>query len=541
MKAKYIFVTGGVVSGLGKGVAASSIGMLLESHGLRITLVKCDPYLNLDPGTMSPFQHGEVYVTEDGAETDLDLGHYERFTSGRTSRANNWTAGRIYESILRRERKGDFLGKTVQVIPHVTDEIRKSISSAAGANDIVIVEIGGTVGDIESLPFLEAIRQMRLEHGPESTLFVHLTLIPFIPSSGELKTKPTQHSVKELRAIGIQPDLLLCRTDRALTADIKKKIALFTNVPLEAVITARDVENIYEIPIVFAAEGMDKFILKKLGLKAGSRNLLRWRAFLKTMKNPRGEVNIALVGKYAGLHDSYISLRQALLHGAAAHKLRLNIRWVEAEELERGRPEKLLGRADGILVPGGFGVRGIEGKIRAVAYARRNKIPYFGICLGMQCAAIEFARSTAGLRGANSAEFDPETPHKIFFLWRELLGGEDMGGTMRLGGYDCLLRKGTLAYKAYRKYRILERHRHRYEFNPSFRRRLESAGLVVSGVNPDHDLVEIVELRDHPWFLGCQFHPEFTSKPLDPHPLFRDFIGASHAQRHKRSRPRARG
>ncbi|MBN2199020.1 MAG: CTP synthase, partial [Candidatus Aminicenantes bacterium] len=464
MKTKYIFVTGGVVSGLGKGVAASSIGMLLESHGLRITLVKCDPYLNLDPGTMSPFQHGEVYVTEDGAETDLDLGHYERFTSARTSRANNWTAGRIYESILRRERKGDFLGKTVQVIPHVTDEIRKSISSAAGTNDIVIVEIGGTVGDIESLPFLEAIRQMRLEHGPESTLFVHLTLIPYISSSGELKTKPTQHSVKELRAIGIQPDLLLCRTDRALTADLKKKIALFTNVPLEAVITAKDVENIYEIPMVFAAEGMDKFILKKLELKAGPRNLSRWRGFLNTMKNPRGEVNIALVGKYAGLHDSYISLRQALLHAAAAHKLRLNICWVEAECLERGRPEKALGGADGILVPGGFGVRGIEGKIRAAAYARRNKIPYFGICLGMQCAAIEFARNAAGMRGANSAEFDPGTPHKIFSLWRELRGGEDMGGTMRLGGYDCLLRKGTIAYKAYRKYRILERHRHRYEF-----------------------------------------------------------------------------
>lgn len=541
MKTKYIFVTGGVVSGLGKGVAASSIGMLLESHGLRITLVKCDPYLNIDPGTMSPFQHGEVYVTADGAETDLDLGHYERFTSARTSRANNWTAGRIYESILRRERTGDFLGKTVQVIPHVTDEIRKSIGTAAGSNDIVIVEIGGTVGDIESLPFLEAIRQMRLELGAENTLFVHLTLVPYIPSSGELKTKPTQHSVKELRAIGIQPDLLLCRTDRFLGVDLKKKIAMFTNVPLEAVITAKDVENIYEIPLVFAGEGLDKFILKQLGLKAGARNFARWRSFLNTMKHPRGEVSIALVGKYAGLHDSYISLRQALLHGAAAHKLRLNIDWIEAEDLERGKPEKILRSADGILVPGGFGIRGIEGKIRAVSYARRSKVPYFGICLGMQCATIEFARSAAGLRGANSAEFDAAASHKIFFLWRELRGSEDLGGTMRLGGYDCLLTRGSKAYKAYKKYRILERHRHRYEFNPAYRRRLESAGLVVSGVNPDHDLVEIVELRDHPWFLGCQFHPEFQSKPLDPHPLFRDFIGASHAHRLKRSRPRARG
>jgi CTP synthase len=541
MKTKYIFVTGGVVSGLGKGVAASSIGMLLESHGLRITLMKCDPYLNLDPGTMSPFQHGEVYVTADGAETDLDLGHYERFTSAKTSRANNWTAGRIYESILRRERRGDFLGKTVQVIPHVTDEIRKAVAAAAGGNDIVIVEIGGTVGDIESLPFLEAIRQMRLELGEENTLFVHLTLVPYIPSSGELKTKPTQHSVKELRAIGIQPDLLLCRTDRALSAEIKKKIALFTNVPPEAVIAARDVENIYEIPLVFAAEGLDRFILKQLGLKPGARNFTRWRGLLHSMKNPTGEVNIALVGKYAGLQDSYISLRQALLHAAAAHKLRLNITWVEAEDLEGGKPGKVLGSADGILVPGGFGVRGIEGKIKAVTYARRNKVPYFGICLGMQCATIEFARNVAGLRGANSSEFDPETPHKIFFMWRELKGGEDMGGTMRLGGYDCLLGSGTLAYKSYRKYRIMERHRHRYEFNPAYRRRLEAAGLVVSGVNPSHGLVEVVELRDHPWFLGCQFHPEFQSKPLDPHPLFRDFIGASHAHRLKRSRPRARG
>jgi CTP synthase len=535
---KFIFVTGGVVSGLGKGVAASSIGMLLESHGLRITLMKCDPYLNLDPGTMSPYQHGEVYVTADGAETDLDLGHYERFTSARTSRAHNWTAGRIYESILHKERKGEFLGKTVQVIPHVTDEIKGAISGNSNDNDIVIVEIGGTVGDIESLPFLEAIRQMRLTLGPENTLFVHLTLVPFIPSSGELKTKPTQHSVKELRAIGIQPDILLCRTDRFLTNDIKRKISLFTNVPIESVVTAKDVGNIYEIPLVFAAEGLDATILKQLKIGSKRRNLSRWKALIETMENPRDEVCIGLIGKYAGLQDSYISLKQALIHAAVAHKLKMNITWVEAEDLERKPAERVLGGLDGILVPGGFGVRGIEGKIRAAAYARKKKVPYFGICLGMQCATIDFARNVAGLRGAHSTEFNSMTPHKIFFLWRELKGGEDMGGTMRLGEYTCRLFRDTIAYKAYKKSQIRERHRHRYEFNPGYGPRLASAGLVFSGMNPDYQLVEIVELKDHPWFLGCQFHPEFQSKPLKPHPLFRDFVGASYAHRLKRVRHR---
>jgi len=538
---KYIFVTGGVVSGLGKGVAASSIGMLLESHGLRITLMKCDPYLNVDPGTMSPYQHGEVYVTADGAETDLDLGHYERFTSAQTTRAHNWTAGRIYEAILRKERKGEFLGKTVQVIPHVTDEIKGAITGNSNDNDIVIVEIGGTVGDIESLPFLEAIRQMRLMLGQENTLFVHLTLVPFIPSSGELKTKPTQHSVKELRAIGIQPDILLCRTDRFLTNDLKRKIALFTNVPFESVVTAKDVGNIYEIPLVFAAEGLDKTILKQLEIKSKKRNLSRWKALIQTMGNPRDEVNIGLIGKYAGLQDSYISLKQALIHAAAAHQLKMNIIWIEAEDLEKKPAERILGKVDGILVPGGFGGRGIEGKIKAAAFARKKKVPFFGICLGMQCATIEFARNVAGLRGAHSTEFDPKTPYKIFSMWRELKGSEDMGGTMRLGEYACRLFKDSIAYKAYKKSQIVERHRHRYEFNPGYGPRLASAGLVFSGMNPDYQLVEIVELKDHPWFLGCQFHPEFQSRPLKPHPLFRDFIGASYAHRLKRNRHRPRG
>ena len=535
---RYIFVTGGVLSALGKGIAAASIGRLLESHGYRITLQKFDPYLNVDPGTMSPFQHGEVYVTDDGAETDLDLGHYERFTSTRTSKAHNWTTGKIYESIIRKERKGEFLGKTVQVIPHVTDEIKCAFRAVSEGNDIVIGEIGGTVGDIESLPFLEATRQMRLELGPEKVLFIHLTLVPFIRTSGELKTKPTQHSVKELRAIGIQPDILLCRTDRPMTADIKSKIALFTNVPLEAVITARDVDNIYEIPLLFAAEGLDACILKKLGLPAKRRQLGPWQSLVNRMKNPRDEVTIALVGKYAGLQDSYLSLKEALKHGGVAHGLRVNICWIESEDLEKGRLEQVLGDKDGILVPGGFGVRGIEGKIRAVTYARENRVPYFGICLGMQCATIEFARNVVGLNGANSAEFDPHTPHRIFFLWRELSPEHDIGGTMRLGEYVCQLEKKSIAYKAYRKTLILERHRHRYEFNPAYKDRLAKAGLWFTGHNPKLNLVEIVELKDHPYFLGCQFHPEFKSKPLNPHPLFKAFIGASYDNRLRQKKVR---
>ncbi len=535
-KTKYVFVTGGVLSSLGKGIAAASIGRLLESHGYKITIQKFDPYLNVDPGTMNPFQHGEVYVTEDGAETDLDLGHYERFTSTDTSRAHNWTAGRIYECLIRKERKGEFLGKTVQVIPHVTDEIKAAIHGVDNDNDIVIVEIGGTVGDIESLPFLEAIRQMRLSLGPENTLFIHLTLIPFIKTSGELKTKPTQHSVKELRAIGIQPDILLCRTDRFLTPDIKAKIALFTNVPLEAVITAKDVENIYEIPLIFAQEGLDTIILRKLNLPSRKRDLRRWKAYVRRMNQPKDEVNIALVGKYAGLHDSYLSLKQALDHGGVANGLKVNISWIEAESLEKGDVEKILRPHDGVLVPGGFGVRGIEGKVRAITYARENKVPYFGICLGMQLATIEFARHVAGLSKAHSTEFDPDTPHKVFFLWRELKPEHDLGGTMRLGAYACELKKPSIAYNSYRKNIIWERHRHRYEFNPDYEEILTKAGLVISGRNPDHQLVEIIELADHPWFLGCQFHPEFKSKPLAPHPLFKAFIGASYAYRLQRNK-----
>ncbi len=532
---KFIFITGGVLSALGKGIAASSLGALLESHGYKITLQKFDPYLNVDPGTMNPFQHGEVYVTDDGAETDLDLGHYERFTSTKTTKAHNWTAGQIYEAILRKERKGEYLGKTVQVIPHVTDEIKKAFYAAADKNDIVIVEIGGTVGDIESQPFLEATRQMRLSLGHEQTVFIHLTLVPYVKTSGELKTKPTQHSVRDLQAIGIQPDIILCRTDRALRQDIKAKISLFTNVPLEAVITAKDVDNVYEIPLHYASENLDKIILKQLSLPQRRRNLARWKTLVNRMKNPCGEVNIALVGKYAGLQDSYMSLNQALYHGGIAHALKVNISWMEAEDIEVHNPEEVLGDADGILVPGGFGVRGIEGKIKAVTFARTQKVPFFGICLGMQVAAIEYARNIASLKNANSTEFNARTPHKIFFKWRELKGIKDLGGTMRLGQYLCRLEKGSFAEKAYGKLSINERHRHRYEFNPEYEKTLAKAGLFISGKNPDYGLVEIVEIKDHPWFLGCQFHPEFKSKPLDPHPLFKAFIGASHAYRSKRN------
>ncbi len=533
---KFIFVTGGVLSALGKGIAAASIGMLLESHGYKITLQKFDPYLNVDPGTMSPFQHGEVYVTDDGAETDLDLGHYERFTSTKTTKSHNWTAGKIYAAILRKERKGEYLGKTVQVIPHLTDEIKKAFHAAANNNDIVISEIGGTVGDIESLPFLEAIRQMRLSLGKENTLFVHLTLVPFVKTSGELKTKPTQHSVKELRSIGIQPDIILCRTDRFLDENIKAKISLFTNVPLEAVITAKDVENIYEIPLIFAREGLDSIILKEFKLPLGRRRLTQWKKMLERMKDPKDEVNIALIGKYAGFQDSYMSLNQALHHAGTAHQLKVNIFWIEAEKLEEQQPNTALESYDGILVPGGFGIRGIEGKINAVTYARTKMVPFFGICLGMQCATIEYARKIAALDHANSTEFDKKTPHKIFFKWRELKGIQDLGGTMRLGSYLCRLEKGSVAEKAYGKFNIWERHRHRFEFNPKYEEILRKAGLVISGKNPKHELVEIVELQDHPWFLGCQFHPEFKSKPIKPHPLFKAFIGASYEYRIKRNK-----
>ncbi|HXF06104.1 MAG TPA: CTP synthase [Blastocatellia bacterium] len=530
--AKYIFVTGGVVSSLGKGIAAASIGQLLESRGLRVTLLKFDPYINVDPGTMSPFQHGEVYVTDDGAETDLDLGHYERFTSARMTQANNWTTGRIYLSVIEKERRGDFLGKTVQVIPHITDEIKAAVKNVSSGVDVVIVEIGGTVGDIESQPFLEAIRQLGNEVGRSNAIFVHLTLVPFIPTAGELKTKPTQHSVKELRAIGIQPDILLCRTNKPLPPDVKSKIALFCNVSEEAVIAALDVETIYEVPLEFARQGLDDLIVKMLHLPAGERDLRHWTKLVETIKHPGGSVTIGIVGKYVQLEDSYKSLREALTHGGIANHLKVIIRWIEAESLMTDdRWEEKLHDVDAILVPGGFGKRGIAGMIRAISYARRTKTPFFGICLGMQCACIEYARNVCGLEDADSTEFNPATPHRIIYKLRDLLGVEQMGGTMRLGAYPCRLLPGSLAHRIYGKELISERHRHRYEFNPEYEDLLASYGLVFSGKSPDGKFVEIIELPDHPWFLGCQFHPEYTSRPLDPHPLFVSFIRAAYEHR----------
>jgi CTP synthase len=536
MSAKYIFVTGGVVSSLGKGLAAASLGCLLESRGLRVNLMKFDPYLNVDPGTMSPFQHGEVFVTDDGAETDLDLGHYERFTHARLSRDNNLTTGRIYEQIITKERRGDYLGKTVQVIPHVTNEIKNAMRKVAADVDIVLVEIGGTVGDIESLPFLEAIRQMRQELGRENTLFVHVTLVPWIAAAQELKTKPTQHSVKELLSIGIQPDILLCRTDRFLSREMKSKIALFCNVEEQAVVTAKDVPSIYEVPLVFAQEKVDALVLKYLHLQAGEADLERWRELVDRCYNPKDEVSIGIVGKYVEYEDSYKSLKEALVHGALAHNLKLSVTWVEAEGLEskeagdRGYESQLAG-FDGILVPGGFGKRGIEGMLNAIRYARERKIPYFGICLGMQTACIEYARNVCGLDGANSSEFDPATPHRVIYKLRELTGVEEMGGTMRLGAWPCMLQPDSLAAGAYGQTEISERHRHRYEFNREYEAILTGAGLRITGTTPDATYVEIVEIPDHPFFLGCQFHPEFKSKPLQAHPLFREFVGASYRNR----------
>jgi CTP synthase len=531
---KYIFVTGGVLSSLGKGLASSAIGCLLEARGLRVSLQKFDPYLNVDPGTMSPFQHGEVYVTDDGAETDLDLGHYERFTHARLTRDHNLTTGRIYETILAKERRGDYLGKTVQVIPHVTNEIKAAIKKVSTDVDVAIVEIGGTVGDIESLPFLEAIRQMRQELGRDNTLFVHLTLVPFIATAGELKTKPTQHSVKELLQIGIQPDLLLCRTDRYLPKDLKGKIALFCNVTEEAVITAKDVASIYEVPPVYAAEGLDEIVLRHLRLEAGPRDMTAWEEFLHRLNHPRDEVSIALVGKYVEYEDSYKSLKEALVHGATAHQLRLAVNWIEAEGVEGPYWERQLEGYDGILVPGGFGKRGIAGMINAIQFARTRKVPYFGICLGMQTAVIEYARHMCGLEDADSSEFDPATAHRVIYKLRELKGIDDLGGTMRLGAWTCQLEPGSFAHKAYGKLEISERHRHRYEFNREYEELLVSAGLRITGSTPDQTYVEICEVPDHPWFLGCQFHPEFKSKPLDPHPLFKAFIGAAYEHRRRR-------
>ena len=527
MSAKYIFVTGGVVSSLGKGLAAASIGCLLESRGLKVNLMKFDPYLNVDPGTMSPFQHGEVFVTDDGAETDLDLGHYERFTHAKLSRDNNWTTGRIYEQIIAKERRGDYLGKTVQVIPHVTNEIKAAMKKVAQDVDVAIVEIGGTVGDIESLPFMEAIRQMRQELGRDDTLFVHVTLVPFIAAARELKTKPTQHSVKELLSIGIQPDILLCRTDRFLAKDIKSKIALFCNVAEEAVITAKDVASIYEVPLVFARENVDTLALKYLRLGAKERALSKWEDIVHRVYNPRDEVTIGIVGKYVEYEDSYKSLKEALVHGALAHNLRLQVNWIEAEGLDASSHAQLEDY-DGILVPGGFGKRGIEGMLVAIRYAREKKVPYFGICLGMQTACIEFARNVCGLVDANSSEFDPGTPHRVIYKLRELRGVEELGGTMRLGAWPCKIEPGTLAYRVYGKTEISERHRHRYEFNREYESTLVAGGLRISGSTPDGTYVEIIEIPEHPYFIGCQFHPEFKSKPLEPHPLFKAFIGSAH-------------
>jgi CTP synthase len=533
MSSKYIFVTGGVVSSLGKGLAAASIGCLLESRGLKVNLMKFDPYLNVDPGTMSPFQHGEVFVTDDGAETDLDLGHYERFTHAHLSRDNNLTTGRIYEQIITKERRGDYLGKTVQVIPHVTNEIKNAMRKVAGTSDITIVEIGGTVGDIESLPFLEAIRQMRQELGRENTVFVHVTLVPWISAAQELKTKPTQHSVKEMLSIGIQPDILLCRTDRFLSREIKSKIALFCNLEEQAVITAKDVESIYEVPLTFAREGVDALALRYLRIETKEPDLSRWEEIVRRSYNPQDEVSIGIVGKYVEYEDSYKSLKEALVHGALAHNLKLRVTWIEAEGLETEGFESQLAGFDGILVPGGFGKRGIEGMLNAIRYARGNKVPYFGICLGMQTACIEFARNVCRLNGANSSEFDPATPHRVIYKLRELTGVEEMGGTMRLGAWACLLEPDSLAYRSYGVTEISERHRHRYEFNREYEALLTGAGLRITGTTPDGTYVEIVELRDHPFFLGCQFHPEFKSKPLEPHPLFSAFVKASYGNRTK--------
>jgi CTP synthase len=533
MAAKYIFVTGGVVSSLGKGLAAASMGALLESRGLKVNLMKFDPYLNVDPGTMSPFQHGEVFVTDDGAETDLDLGHYERFTHAKLSRDNNWTTGRIYEQIITKERRGDYLGKTVQVIPHVTNEIKAAMKKVAQDVDIAIVEIGGTVGDIESLPFLEAIRQMRQELGRDNTLFVHVTLVPWIGAAGELKTKPTQHSVKELLSIGIQPDILLCRTDRFLSKELKGKIALFCNVEDEAVITAKDVASIYEVPLVFHREGVDKLLLRYLRIDSKEPDLSRWEELVHKIYNPKDEVHIGIVGKYVEYEDSYKSLKEALVHAATAQNLKLTVTWVEAEGLEHKDAanrdyEVQLEGFDGILVPGGFGKRGIEGMLNAIRYAREKKIPYFGICLGMQTACIEFARNVCGLEQANSSEFDPATAHRVIYKLRELRGIDELGGTMRLGAWTCKLEPNSNASNAYKSSEISERHRHRYEFNREYEAVLTGAGLRITGATPDGTYVEIVEIPEHPYFLGCQFHPEFKSKPLEPHALFNSFVKASY-------------
>jgi len=534
MATKYVFVTGGVVSGLGKGISAASLGALVETHGYTVTMLKIDPYVNVDPGTMSPFQHGEVFVTDDGAETDLDLGHYERFISGVMQRKNNFTTGKIYKSVIEKERRGDYLGKTVQVIPHVTDEIKANIREVGGDVDVVIVEIGGTVGDIESQPFLEAIRQFRSEAGRGNVLNIHLTLVPHIKGSDELKTKPTQHSVKELLKIGIQPDILLCRVDRPLPVELRQKIALFCNVEPRAVIPAQDVDTIYKVPLKLAAEGLDEIVLEALNLPKGKRDLSRWREVVDALEHPTGKVAIGIVGKYVELADSYKSLNEALIHGGLANGVSVDLVFIDSEELEGGGYPEQLFTVDAILVPGGFGKRGIEGMIRAIEYARGRKIPFFGICLGLQTAVIEFARNVCGLAGANSSEFNSTPPYKVIYKMRELVGVDQMGGTMRLGRYPCRLKPGSLAWRAYAADEVWERHRHRFEVNPEYVPLFEEKGLVVSGKSPDRIFVEVLELPDHPWFLSCQFHPEFKSRPYDPHPLFRSFVGAAVEHRKRR-------
>ncbi|BAU48206.1 CTP synthase [Sulfurifustis variabilis] len=537
---KYVFVTGGVVSSLGKGIATASLAALLEARGLKPTLLKLDPYINVDPGTMSPFQHGEVYVTEDGAETDLDLGHYERFVRTKMTRKNNYTTGRIYEGVIRKERRGDYLGATVQVIPHITDEIKRSIQEGAGDADVALIEIGGTVGDIESQPFLEAIRQMGIELGPENVVYIHLTLVPYIAASGEMKTKPTQHSVKELRSIGIQPDVLLCRVDRPLPEDERRKIALFTNVPAKAVIPAEDADSIYKVPMLLHEQGLDDIVVEKLRIDAPPAKLNEWEKVIYDMEHPTGQITVALVGKYVHLADSYKSLSEALLHAGIKTRTRVKIRYVDSEVLENAGTAAL-DDVDAILVPGGFGERGTEGKIKAVNYARTRGVPYLGICLGMQIAVIEFARNVAGLAGAHSTEFARETPHPVIAMiteWTTAEGGRerrtvgaDLGGTMRLGGQPCQLLSGSRARALYGKDVIVERHRHRYEFNNRYREILREKGLVIAGTSMDGMLVEIVEIKEHPWFVGVQFHPEFTSTPRDGHPLFTGYIAAARARR----------
>ncbi len=537
-KSKFIFVTGGVLSSLGKGLASASIGALLESRGLSISLVKLDPYINVDPGTMNPFQHGEVFVTDDGAETDLDLGHYERFANVRLGRDNNFTTGKIYHSVINKERRGDYLGGTVQVIPHITDEIKASIRQAAKGADVVIVEIGGTIGDIESLPFLEAIRQFKFDAGKDNVLYIHLTFIPYIAAAGELKTKPTQHSVKELRSIGIQPDILMCRTDRYLPPEMKAKIALFCNVSQDAVVTAKDVDCIYECPLVFNREGLDAKILELLNIWTRAPHLEQWEKMVERYKSPSKSVSIAVVGKYTDLTESYKSLNEALYHGGIHNDARVELQFVDSGTLTAENCARVLAGTQGILVPGGFGSRGVEGKICSIGYARENKIPFFGICLGMQLAVIEFSRSVAGLGGAHSSEFDPATASPVIYLMKEWFDertqsvqqrdmNSEKGGTMRLGAYPCRLIRDTTAFEAYNTEEISERHRHRYEFNMDYKQQLEEHGLVFSGFSPRGDLVEIVEISDHPWFLGCQFHPEFKSRPMAAHPLFSAFIRAA--------------